>query len=430
MHDFGEIVDYPMIFPVADGAAYTYYWDTFWAPRSGGVHHAQDIMAPKMTPVVAPVDGTVHWVNWSSNPNDLNPERCCNLTIDHDDGWESWYIHLNNDTPGTDDGKAWGIAPGILPGTPVKAGQLIGWVGDSGNAENTGPHLHFELLDPEGVRVNPIRALDDAPRINLDGTCEGETVTVPGTTGNDVLEGTPGPDVIHGRGGDDLIDGKGGDDIICGGKGNDTIIGGAGADLIKGNAGDDTIEGGTGRDTLLGSEGNDKLLGGSDDDRLYGKKHKDVLKGNDGDDLIVGGSGRDRLFPGKGDDEAYGNGGKDRFIAGPGTNEIWGGPGADTVTYRDADVGVAADLAAGTAMAEGSDALHAIERLAGTVFADLISGDDLGNVLRGGDGDDTLDGRGGNDKLIGGGGTNEVIGGDGDDWCSGGDPLDCEDGPA
>lgn len=153
---YGEMVDYPLVFPV-DGAVGLR--DTFYAARSDGDHHAQDLMAPKMTPVLAAAAGTVRYVNWSSNPADLNPERCCTVAIRHDDGWESWYIHLNNDTPGTDDGQAWGIVDGIVPGTHVSAGQQIGWVGDSGNAENTGSHLHFELRDPGGAIVNPFNAL-------------------------------------------------------------------------------------------------------------------------------------------------------------------------------------------------------------------------------------------------------------------------------
>jgi peptidoglycan hydrolase-like protein with peptidoglycan-binding domain len=155
-HDFGEMVDYPLTFPVAGTH---WYEDWFWAARGTGLHHAQDLMALKMTPVVAAAAGTITYVNWSQDPSDLNPERCCSLVIAHDDGWESWYIHLNNDTPGTDDGLGWGIAPEIGLGTRVAAGDLIGWVGDSGNAENTGPHLHFELYDPDGVLVNPHDAL-------------------------------------------------------------------------------------------------------------------------------------------------------------------------------------------------------------------------------------------------------------------------------
>lgn len=153
---YGEMVDYSLVFPV-DGQVSLR--DTFYAARSNGDHHAQDLMAPKMTPVLAAASGTVRYVNWSNSSDDLNPERCCTVAIRHDDGWESWYIHLNNDTPGTDDGAAWGIVEGIVPGVHVEAGQHIAWVGDSGNAENTGSHLHFELFDPAGVVVNPYNAL-------------------------------------------------------------------------------------------------------------------------------------------------------------------------------------------------------------------------------------------------------------------------------
>lgn len=157
-HELGELVDYPLTAPV-DGEHH--FWDWFWAARSHGIHHAQDLMSEKMTPVVAAADGTIRLVNWTDEPH-MNPERCCTVALRHDDGWESWYIHLNNDTPGTDDGLAWGIADGIVPGTRVKAGQLIGWVGDSGTAEETGPHLHFELRDPAGVIVNPFQSLANA----------------------------------------------------------------------------------------------------------------------------------------------------------------------------------------------------------------------------------------------------------------------------
>ncbi len=149
-HEYGEDVAYALTFPVAGSNR---YGDSFWAMRGSGTHHAVDIMADKMTPVVAVADGTVTSIN----------SRCCTLQIEHDDGWSSTYIHLNNDTPGTDDGQGWGVAPGVTRGTRVSAGQLIGWVGDSGNAEHSGSHLHFELVDPHGVFVDPyptLRAAD------------------------------------------------------------------------------------------------------------------------------------------------------------------------------------------------------------------------------------------------------------------------------
>jgi peptidoglycan hydrolase-like protein with peptidoglycan-binding domain len=154
---YGDPVDYDLEFAV-DGP--TEFKDTFGACRDGCSrgHEGIDIFATKGTPVVASANGTVRYVNWSRSQG-LNPARCCSVVIDHDDGWQSRYLHLNNDSKGTDDGKGWGVADGITPGARVKSGQLIGWVGDSGNAESTASHLHFELLAPGGIVTNAYRAL-------------------------------------------------------------------------------------------------------------------------------------------------------------------------------------------------------------------------------------------------------------------------------
>ncbi|MEN8238723.1 MAG: peptidoglycan-binding protein [Actinomycetota bacterium] len=185
--ELGEDVDYDLVFPVDGPHRFS---DTFWAGRSHGFHTGQDIMADKMTPVVAAAAGVVRLVNWTSSEH-MNRDRCCSLVILHDDGWESWYIHLDNDKTGTDDGNGWGIKKAITPGVRVEAGQHIAWVGDSGTAEETPPHLHFELRDPSGTLVNPYSSLvaaggndvGDGPR---DPLVDGARVLFRGLHGADV----------------------------------------------------------------------------------------------------------------------------------------------------------------------------------------------------------------------------------------------------
>jgi murein DD-endopeptidase MepM/ murein hydrolase activator NlpD len=136
----------------------TFFGSTYGDSRSGGRRHkGNDLIAPRMTEVYAVADGVVIHVGVSR----LSGRT---VRIDHGDGWTSHYIHLNNDNPGTDDGDApWTltVAPGIEEDMPVRAGQLIGWVGDSGNAERTTPHTHFEIRQDDRA-INPYDILRDA----------------------------------------------------------------------------------------------------------------------------------------------------------------------------------------------------------------------------------------------------------------------------
>jgi len=125
--------------------------DSWGAGRSGGrSHKGTDIMSPKGTWVVAVEDGIVERLDW-------NRLSGWNIMIRHADGWTSHYLHLDNDTSGTDDGEGGpeaAFADGLEVGSYVKAGEVIGFVGDSGNAEHTGSHTHFEL-HVDGAKVNP-----------------------------------------------------------------------------------------------------------------------------------------------------------------------------------------------------------------------------------------------------------------------------------
>lgn len=120
-------------------------------------HQGTDLMGTKMAPVVSVLDGVIEIMN-------RTPRAGYHVMIDHGDGVSSWYMHLNNDTPGTDDrrgGPENAFAEGLQVGDTVEAGQIIGYVGDSGNAEWGGAHTHFEL-HIGGRAVNPYPYLVEA----------------------------------------------------------------------------------------------------------------------------------------------------------------------------------------------------------------------------------------------------------------------------
>ncbi len=141
-------------FPVDGEVSFS---DSYYAPRSGGrIHEATDIMADKMTPVLAATDGEILFAPTTE------PSYGYMIMLGGDDGYQYNYVHLNNDTPGTDDGVGgvtYAYAPGVVKGARVTRGQHIAWVGDSGNAEGTAPHLHFEILDPSNAILNPYASL-------------------------------------------------------------------------------------------------------------------------------------------------------------------------------------------------------------------------------------------------------------------------------
>ncbi len=152
-----------LVFPVVGP---TYFHPSFGGCRDNCTreHHGNDIMTWywKGLPVVAATDGTViEIVDGEGNAG-------CSIRIKDPQRWETRYYHLNNDFPGTDDvGFHCGV-PGIRAGSKVKAGQIIGYIGDSGNAETTPAHLHFELRMPNGYPVDPYKSLKKADRVTFE----------------------------------------------------------------------------------------------------------------------------------------------------------------------------------------------------------------------------------------------------------------------
>lgn len=137
------------------------FQNDFYGSRANGRHNAIDIMAGKHQKIVAAASGTITYVAYPQ------PSWGYMLRIASSNGYEYDYIHLNNDNKGTDDGRGNGMlafAPGVREGNPVVRGQLLGYVGDSGNAEGTGSHLHFEVRK-NGQPHNPYKSLTYADRI-------------------------------------------------------------------------------------------------------------------------------------------------------------------------------------------------------------------------------------------------------------------------
>lgn len=148
-------------FPVIGNVNYT---DDFGAPRSGHSHEGNDLLGSKGLPLVAAVSGRVRYVAYPE------PDYGYYVSIQDEEGYSYVYIHINNDTPATDDGQGGGrnaYAPYIEDGADVVAGQLIGWMGDSGNAESTTPHLHFEIRLPDGSALDPYETLQAAAQVGV-----------------------------------------------------------------------------------------------------------------------------------------------------------------------------------------------------------------------------------------------------------------------
>lgn len=168
---YERVVD--MTFPVAGSVRYS---NDYHQARSGGsrVHQATDLLGTKLQALHATVDGELCYVNGVDEPM---PSWGYSITLCGDDGLEYRYIHINNDSPGTDDGAGgvqWAYAPEAREGRRVARGQFLAYMGDSGNAEDTTAHLHFEMYDPDlqdpalanppykQGRLNPFPSLESA----------------------------------------------------------------------------------------------------------------------------------------------------------------------------------------------------------------------------------------------------------------------------
>lgn len=157
------IAQRPLWVPV-EGVGINKLHDSFGAPRSGGRKHLGiDIFAPQGTTVRAAAAGTIIGLQLAGKGGIAVHQ------LDATGRYVYYYAHLN------------GYAPDLVRGMRVEQGQLIGYVGSTGNADKASPHLHFEIQHVvsgqhwrKGTSINPYPALmagrvQDAPPVALAG---------------------------------------------------------------------------------------------------------------------------------------------------------------------------------------------------------------------------------------------------------------------
>jgi murein DD-endopeptidase MepM/ murein hydrolase activator NlpD len=133
-----EIVIQGFVFPVGDPHS---FGDSFGAPRMMGTgyehaHQGTDIMAPFGTPLLACERGIIT----EMGSDVLGGTK---LWLKGESGTYYYYAHLS------------AFAEGLTDGAVVEAGDIVGLVGDTGNAKGGAPHLHFEIHPDGGIAVNP-----------------------------------------------------------------------------------------------------------------------------------------------------------------------------------------------------------------------------------------------------------------------------------
>src|SRR6478609_10319136 len=147
-----------IVFPVVGKVQYI---DDFGAPRGGSPHQGNDLMAAKKSPAVAAEAGKVKYWTTSSSAG-------CMLYLYGESGTTYLYIHLNNDVTMKNDNRGKcvrGTAYTVKNGAKVAAGQQIGYVGDSGDANGGASHLHFEVHPGGGKAVSPYPYLQTAQHL-------------------------------------------------------------------------------------------------------------------------------------------------------------------------------------------------------------------------------------------------------------------------
>ena len=137
----------------------------------GHAYPATDILAPVGTRFVAVTSGVIQGVSrvdsWDPDVNDGSTRAGLFVSLIGDDGVRYYGSHLS------------GVADGIEAGVRVEAGRLLGFVGTSGNARDTSPHLHFGISRPTALDDWEVRRGEIDPVSFLDAWRAGDSEATP-----------------------------------------------------------------------------------------------------------------------------------------------------------------------------------------------------------------------------------------------------------
>ncbi len=342
------------------------------------------------TSAVRIVVGIAQYYNPTSGDDVMHGPFDSNIILNGQAGNDTMFAHGNATLYGNtgNDSLNGGEAGGFMPGGATLIGgegndTLNGGDNDPFNQDQAfyssyndsaisypgSPGITANLVDGSGTVLDGHGGTDTL--IDIDGivaTNFADTVNLSGTRWMQVfLAG--GNDSFVGSDGGIWVSAGDGDDVLTGGNGNDEMQGGAGTETISGGAGDDRLQG--------------------DELNWYNAEYTTIVAGNDS---LSGGDGNDLLKADRGDDT------------------LNGGAGIDTADFEHAMSGISVvldDFGAATVVDSalnglGTDTLIDIENLAGTRFADTLTGNIHDNFIdgRGAEtGVDTLDGGDGFDTV-------------------------------
>jgi len=325
-----------------------------------------------------------------------------------DQGISATDISIDTINSGLDAGRgvmltAWatpatsGTAPGGIPaiGSPMPVKTITLLFTSESDATNI-----YKLASSNITFANGSQLLvgDNTPGTGDDAS----TLTLNGTTGNDILVSFGGSQTLNGGDGNDRLVTVGANLGASGGLGADVFNGGTGTDTLA----LDSVAGLTGYTVNLATATGSVSAGANSStftlsgiENVDGSDGNDSITGDAGANLLQGEAGNDTLTGGV-NDTLEGGLGNDSLVGASGTIASYQHAGGSVTVVLDTDQNSANGISGTATGADGSDILSGILNVRGSQFNDVLTGSASNDVIEGGNGNDTIDGGGGGGDLV------------------------------